>query len=144
MSTAPSIKDILLRSFEAIPTKVSRAHIEGAVCAYLRTHATENLEERAQLFADDVVAEDPVGGATQHGKAELIAFWKATIGIGWKVDSVLERIVVSGDEAMAVFTSRLNGAGSGAADLRVFETLSFNEQGQIYRLRAFFDASCLS
>ncbi len=131
-------------SWDAIPAHNAREHIVAAIGRYLGSYAEADLEGRAALFADDVVAEEPVGAPPMRGKAALIAFWKATLDAGWRVGNRLEQAVVNGDEALIVFVSTLAVPGEGSVRLRVFEQLEFAADGRIVRLRAFNDAGCLN
>lgn len=137
------LKDVFLASYAAIPATVERAHIEQAVSAYLASYAANDISGRADLFADNAIAEEPVGSTPIHGKAALAEFWGQTQAAGWSVENELKRIVVNGNEACVVFESVMSVPDQGTVTLEVYETLVFNNQGKIERLRAYNDKSCL-
>lgn len=137
------LEEFFRKSFEAIPARHSRQHIVDTVEAYLASYDGPDLERRTALFADDIVAEEPVGAAAMRGKAALVAFWKATAQAGWTVRNRLEQVVVNGDEALVVFISTLTVPDQGSVRLKVFECLEFDADGRIVRLRAFNDPGCL-
>jgi steroid delta-isomerase len=138
------LKDMFLETYAAIPASVDRARIERTVTAYLASYAGNDIAGRAALFADDVVAEEPVGTPPIEGLAALKAFWQGSRDAGWSVANRLKRIVVNGDEACIVFESELSVPGQGAVTLEVFETLAFDGEGRIRRLRAYNDKTCLN
>jgi limonene-1,2-epoxide hydrolase len=138
------LRDIFLATYGSIKPKVSREHIEQTVRTYLASYAGNDIADRRALFAEDVIAEEPVGAVRIGGLDALTAFWKGSVDAGWRCTNHLQRLVVNGDEALVHFRSDLSLAGEGAVTLEVFETLVFNEHGRIQRLRAYNDVTCLS
>lgn len=144
MGQAMTLKELFLQSYAAIPATVTREHIAASVNAYLASYAHNDLAERAQLFASEITAEEPVGGVLIEGIEALKAFWKASVDAGWQCRNDLVRLVINGNEAFVAFRSHLSLDGQGAVVLDVFETLRFDDDGLIRQLRAFNDATCLS
>jgi len=138
------LRDIFLSTYESIKPAVTRAHIEQTVRTYLSSYAGNDISGRRSLFADDVIAEEPIGAVRIEGLDALTKFWQGSVDAGWKVANHLERLVVNGDEAIVHFRSDLTLRGEGGVTLEVFETLVFNDKGRIQRLRAYNDATCLS
>jgi len=138
------MKETLQQMMANVPTPISRAHVEEVVATYFDTHRTLDFERRAKLFADDVVAEEPVGGPPMVGKAALVAFWKAGHEAGWRSTLQLEQIVMGGSEALVIFNAKLSTDKLGSANLKVYENLAFDSNGKIRRLRAFNDGGCIS
>ncbi len=138
------LRDVFLATYGAIKPTVSREHIEQTVRTYLASYAGNDIEGRRSLFADDVVAEEPIGAVRIEGLDALTGFWRGSVDAGWKCANHLQRLVVNGDEAMVHFRSDLSLTGEGAVTLEVFETLVFNDKGRIQRLRAYNDVTCLS
>ncbi len=138
------LRDIFLATYDSIRPNVSRAHIEQTVRAYLASYAGNDIAGRRSLFAEDVIAEEPVGAVRLDGLEALTQFWRGSVDAGWTCANHLIRLVVNGDEAMVHFRSDLSLTGQGAVTLEVFETLVFNEQGRIQKLRAYNDVTCLS
>lgn len=138
------LRDVFLSTYESIKPKVARAHIEQTVRTYLSSYATNDIEGRRILFADDVIAEEPIGAVRIEGLDALVGFWEGSLNAGWKCANHLQRLVVNGDEALVHFRSDLTLSGEGGVTLEVFETLVFNDKGRIKHLRAYNDATCLS
>lgn len=138
------LKELFLETYASIPASLDRAQIEQTVTAYLASYAVNDIAGRARLFADDAVAEEPVGTKPLAGIAALKAFWQNSLDAGWSVTNRLKRIVINGNEACIVFQSDLAVNGQGAVSLEVFETLVFDAYGRIRHLRAYNDKTCLS
>jgi ketosteroid isomerase-like protein len=138
------LRDVFLSTYESIKPKVTRAHIEQTVRTYLSSYAVNDIEGRRALFADDVIAEEPIGAVRIEGLDALTKFWRGSLDAGWQCANHLTRLVVNGDEAMVHFRSDLSLSGEGGVTLEVFETLVFNDKGRIKHLRAYNDATCLS
>lgn len=137
------LRDIFLETYSTIPATTTRAHIERTVLAYLSSYEGNDIAGRATLFADEIVAEEPVGLPPIRGREALVAFWQASVDAGWQCKNSLERLVVNGNEAFVSFRSELSLPGNGAVSLDVFETLAFDPRGLIKHLRAYNDETCL-
>ena len=137
------LKDFFLQTYAAIPATVDRTHIVAAVEAYLASYSSGDMAARAALFADDVIAEEPVGMPPMVGLEALKGFWHGSLEAGWRCTNTPQRIVVNGNEACVLFRSELAVEGQGSITLDVFEILAFNDAGLIRHLRAFNDAGCL-
>ncbi|OCC23431.1 hypothetical protein MB02_12520 [Croceicoccus estronivorus] len=138
------LRDLFLQTYAAIPATLTREQIEQTVEAYLASYATNDIAARAALFADNAVAEEPVGTPPITGRAALRTFWQGSVDAGWSCANKLKRIIVNGNEACIVFQSELSVAGQGSVSLEVFETLAFDESCHILHLRAFNDKTCLT
>ena len=137
------LQDFFRETYAAIPATVDRAHIVAAVEAYLASYAASDIAGRTRLFADSVVAEEPVGTPPMVGLSALKAFWQGSLDAGWRCTNTPKRIVVNGNEACVLFHSELVVEGQGSVTLEVFETLVFDDEGRIVSLRAYNDESCL-
>lgn len=140
----PTMQETLRGMFAAAPAPLARTQVEQVVATYIASHQRPDFDLRATLFAEDIIAEEPVGAPPMVGKAALRAFWEGSHAAGWRAALTLEQIVVGGNEALVIFTARLSTAEAGAANLRVFENLVFDAAGRIVRLRAFNDAGCIA
>lgn len=138
------LKNFFRDTYAAIPATVDRARIVATVEAYLASYAAGDIAGRAHLFAQDAVAEEPVGTPPIVGLDTLKAFWQGTVDAGWHCTNTPKRIVVNGNEACVLFQSELAVEGQGAVTLEVYETLVFDDEGRILSLRAYNDESCLS
>ena len=137
------LRDFFLQSYAAIPASVTRGHIERVVRAYLDSYANADIAGRVTLFAEDVVAEEPVGHPPIVGRDALVAFWEGARDAGWEVRNQLSKLVVNGHEAIIVFRSVLSVPDQGSVAVDIYETLEFNDQGLISKLRAYNDEGCL-
>ncbi len=138
------LKQALTGMLQGVTATVTREHVEAVVRAYLASFASKDQDARAALFADGAVADDPVGLPAHVGKAALRAFWAPSDEGPAQFSSVLHRIIHCGNEAMVHFTVTMAMPGLGEVAIEGFETLAFDDQGKITRLRAFWDESCLS
>lgn len=138
------LKEALSGLLQGIPVTLGRDRIEGVVRAYLDTFATKDMAARLALFAEGAEVDDPVGLPTHAGKAALAAFWTPSDEGPGQFTSVLHKVVVNGNEAMANFTVTMTLPGMGEVSIEGFDTLAFDETGRITRLRAFWDEACLT
>jgi len=130
------IRETML-SLAASRERPDRASIEELVRTYLRTLDTGDIEGRLALFAPDASFEDPVGTPAIVGHAALRAFWAG--GSGLEVETRLEMLAITGNEAAYVFTARLLAGADDRVTIRVIELLTVDAKGLISTMRAYFD-----
>jgi ketosteroid isomerase-like protein len=127
-----------------VPAVNERAHIERALRAYVDSWATNDVEGRLALFADDVVIEDPVTVRQATGKAELTEFVRAGIPENWSMAFSFERVAVVGDEAILTYRIALHAGHSSPAELLVNSHVVFDANGLIAQYRTFFDTESIT
>jgi steroid Delta-isomerase len=127
------------RTASSIPSVNDRTHIEHVLRAYVESWNSENAASRAALFADDIVIEDPATVVRATGRAELEAFFSATIPADWKLRFGYVRSVVVGDEAVLTYTVVLTIGERSPSELLVNSHVLFDGSGRISSLRVFYD-----
>lgn len=91
------------------------------------------------LFAPDATIEDPVGSEVRTGIDGAGAFWDFTRSLSARIELTLTGPVrVAGDEAAFPFTI-ISTVGDDRYRLDVIDTMSFDDQGRIRSMRAFWD-----
>jgi ketosteroid isomerase-like protein len=122
----------------------SRESIETALRAYVASWQTGQVDDRLDLFADDIVMEDPATIVRASNKAELDTFLRAGIPPEWSLSFAFIRCAVVGDEAILTYESTLATGGNPPAKLLVNSYLCFNAAGKINRMRVFWDAEAIT
>ena len=120
--------------------KQARATVES----YVEGWRSSNREAWLSLFADDAVLVDPAGSPPIEGKEAIAGFWDKTHSLGMKLNPQVSRIVVCGAEAMLVFRMTATAPDGSVMSLDVCDLFSFDEQGRIRQLRAFWDKGCMT
>lgn len=101
-----------------------------------------NARDRAawlELFADDVVFEDPVGKAPKHGRTAAEGSWDNSLRDGREWTLVPKRIITGGPHEAAV-EMRNEGLVDGVeAVVEGIEVWKVDDAGRVVHVRAFFD-----
>jgi hypothetical protein len=134
---------MVLGQLARVPTTVARPAIEAAVAAFAATYATGDVSARTALCAPGVRFEDPVGITLATDRDELAAFWTGLAERGLALDLVPERVIVVGDEALALAYMAIRPPGAEAARLFLALHFTFDADGLITGIRVFFDGASL-
>lgn len=112
--------------------------LRSIVERYVRLIEEGTGAERAALFADDAVVEDPVGGEPKVGRAAIEEFFDR----GAAMDNTAELLAVrvAGNEAAAYFRV-VSKAGTTTYTSAPIDTFRFNDAGEITSLRAYWAPS---
>ena len=113
---------------------MSREQIIQAVHAFLGSYPAQSegdIQKRADLFAQDVVFEDPVGAPPLVGKGALTEFFRNAVASGWVIHMSSDRVVVCGNEAVSLTKASWGLAGSEPAKVSVVHTFAFDDVGRI-------------
>jgi ketosteroid isomerase-like protein len=137
-------RDSALAQANAVPTSVTRAHAEHAIRTFLASYAAKDVDTRIELFADDIIFEDPAGAEPVRGKADLDSFFRATIGNGWDIAMESEKIIKSGNEALSFTRAEWGLSGTEPARLTLVQNFAFDAAGKIIKLRIFFDETTIT
>lgn len=110
--------------------------------AAVEQHAARwNARDRAawlELYADEVVFEDPVGKAPKVGRSAAEGSWDNSLRPGREWTLVPTRILTGGNEA--VVTMRNEGVVDGVeAVVDSIEVWKVDDRGLVVHVRAFFD-----
>jgi len=137
-------RESALAQAAAVPTTVTRGHVEHAIKTFLASYAARDVDTRIALFADGIVFEDPVGAEPVRGRDNLRQFFRATIDSGWNIAMASEKIVKSGNEALSVTKASWGVPGTEPARLTLIQNFAFDDAGKITRLRIFFDETTIN
>jgi steroid delta-isomerase len=127
-----------------VPAVNSRSHIEEALRRYISSWATNDIEGRVALFAEDVIIEDPAGSRPLVGRVALREFLTAGMPARWRLAFAFVRTAVVGDEAILTYRIRLDDGRNAPAELLVNGHAVFGADGLIHRYRTFFDEDSIS
>jgi len=116
MTNAPDLHAVVTRYLDLI--------------AHARTGA-----EIAALYAPDATVEDPVGSPARKGRDEIAAFYEVLTGRQRSTQLLALRI--AGDEAAFHFRV-VSGSGAERSTIEPIDVMSFDAEGQITSMRAFW------
>jgi ketosteroid isomerase-like protein len=139
-----SARDMVLGQLGRVPTTAPRAGIEAAVLRFCAAYSAGDVAGRVALCGPSVRFEDPVGITVADGRDALEAFWTGLAGRGLSLDLAPERVIVVGDEALALAHMEIRPPGADPARLFLALHLTFDGDGLITGIRSFFDPACLS
>jgi steroid delta-isomerase len=110
--------------------------IVAAIETYVASFEKKELDTIVDLFAEDAWIEDPVGSERKVGRDALRAFYQAAIDMNVK-GTLESEIRVAGNEAAFAFTIAVD-TGNGTLLIRPIDTMTFNDDGKITSMRAYF------
>ncbi|MEJ6656165.1 MAG: steroid Delta-isomerase [Pseudomonas sp.] len=118
----------------------NEAHMKQALNSYLEAFNAGDVAGIVALYADDATVEDPVGTEVRSGRKPIEEFYGYAVATGAKLrlDSPI-RASRSNFAAMA-FTVSVNHEGHDS-QFRVIDVMSFDENGKIASMRAFWGES---
>jgi steroid delta-isomerase len=107
--------------------------LQGFVQRYLDTVSTAGADDVAALYAEDATLEDPVGGGEVHiGRQAIAGFYNNVAGAEIKTELLNFR--AGGHEAAFVFAITVGGA----MRIEPIEVMTFNSDGQITSMKAYW------
>lgn len=113
--------------------------IRATVERYAEVFSAGDKEGYVGLFADDASLEDPVSAGVHTGREAISAFWDQTRQMTANIDLVITGpIRVAGNEAAFPGEARPL-LGDDRMMVPIVDTLSFDDDGKITQLRAFWD-----
>ncbi len=112
--------------------------IVTAIETYVASFEKKELDTIVDLFAEDAWIEDPVGSERKVGREALREFYQAAIDMNVK-GTLESEIRVAGNEAAFAFSIAVD-TGNGTLLIRPIDTMTFNDDGKITSMRAFFGA----
>jgi steroid delta-isomerase len=111
---------------------LSHQDIEAKVHAYLAAFDAGDAQAAANLFAQDALLEDPVGGASARGREAIAAFYTQTMSTGAKL-TLSAPVCSAADTAAFAFYATV-----GDMRIDVVELQHFNSAGEITHMKAYF------
>lgn len=111
--------------------------------SYTERFTAEDREGWFDLFSDDAWIEDPVGTPRRQGREEIGAFWDETHTVPDAIElRPLGIRTVIGNEG--IFTMQARAAlGGQIFVIDIIDLMTFDEDGKITTMRAFFDQTTM-
>lgn len=106
--------------------------------AYAHAWATNDRPAFLELFAADAVVRDPAHVEARVGLEAIAELWDAVSGRGMELTPTVHRAVVCGSQGVLDFTMRTAAPGF-AMDIDIVDVFTFDAEGRIVELRAFWD-----
>lgn len=124
------------------PAIVSKNPKVTAVEAYIKALTEHDLGAIDALFDDKATVEDPVGGDVIRGKDAILGFYKTAFssGISARLDGAVR---LAANHAVFPFVVELN-PGNGEMRLEVIDQFTFNDDGKIAVMKAFWGEENIS
>lgn len=120
-----------------------RDSIDKTIDSYLATFTAGDREGWLDCFSADAWIEDPVGTPRRTGRDAIAALWDETHGVPEAIElRPLGIRTIIGDEA--VFTMQARPVLGGAVyALDIIDHMTFDDDGKVATMRAFFDQATL-
>jgi len=110
----------------------SAEQITATVNRYLELVNVGNADEIAKLYATDATVEDPVGGEVHIGRQAIHGFYSNIKGIEASSEVITLRAL--GHEAAFYWNLTVGGAMT----ISIISTMSFNDDGEIASMKAYW------
>ena len=112
--------------------------IRSTIADYCRNFGADR-EAWLALFADDATIEDPVGTEVRRGKDAIGAFWDESHAMADNITlTPTDYVKVAGNEAAFAMDARVEAEG-GANGMQIIDVMTFDDDGRIKTMRAFWD-----
>lgn len=112
------------------------SELRATIESYVEMMCRSDIEGIMALYADDATAEDPVGGDVQHGSEAIKNFYSMTAPL-LQVE-LSGPICVAGNECAFPLLAQLT-MGEDISYLDATDVLTFNDDGKISRMRAYWN-----
>jgi steroid delta-isomerase len=108
---------------------------------YLELASQGKPDDIAELYAEDGTVEDPVGGEVHIGRKAIRGFYEALPTTGAEAEVVTLRAL--GNEA-AFYWALIVDLGGGKMRIEIISTMTFNEEGKIASMKAYWGPENIS
>jgi len=112
--------------------------------AYVDAYNQSDLEGLVGLFADDATVEDPYGTPAKNGREQIFEFYKGAMATGAKLTLSAPIRGSHGNAAAMAFDAVINTPQGDIIAASVIDVMTFNDQGKITSMRAYFGPSDLA
>ncbi len=124
----------------------SEQQMKQALQAYIDAFNRVDTEAVVALYADHATVEDPVGTPPKTGREAIAAFYSYAMKTGARLKLAAPIRASHGNSAAMAFDVELNMPGGEAqastrALIRVIDVMSFDAQGKIESMRAYWGRS---
>jgi len=117
----------------------SRTQIIASIELHCRALSANDKESWLQIWADDVVIEDPVGVSRYEGlEAVSTALWAEIEAISPLTLRLGSEVIVCGNEAVAILMAEVSSTGGSRTVGPIVDHFIFDADGKISRMRAFW------
>jgi steroid Delta-isomerase len=111
----------------------------AAVHTHCRAQSEGDFDAWIAIWADDAVVEDPVGAPPHRGiEALRTTFWAMGRNASPRL-TLLEDVVVCGNEAIAIMSAEVGPEGNRRTLSPVIDHFTFDRAGKVVGMRAFFN-----
>ena len=115
----------------------SQEHMKAVLQSYVDGFAAGDAAALTALYADDAIIEDPVGHPEIRGHEAIAEFYTNAIASGAKLTLDAPIRGSHANKAAMAFTVEVPNLMS----IRVIDTMTFNANGQITHMQAFWGPS---
>jgi steroid delta-isomerase len=116
---------------------LSREDIAKAVETYCRAESEKDWSSWINLFAEEVVHEEPVGVTIRRGRDELRSLWSTIEGVEFRLR--VEDLIVCGAEAVAILAVDVGSGEPRHTSRPIVDHFTFDETGKIVGVRVFLE-----
>ena len=111
----------------------SQEMMKAAMQAYIDAFNSGSADTVVALYARDATVEDPVGSPAKRGHEQIRTFYTHSIATGAKLALDAPIRGSHGNCAAMAFTARI-----GPVTVRVIDVMSFDEEGKVTSMKAYF------
>lgn len=120
-----------------------QSSINATIDAYMAAFTAGDKDAYLDCFAEDAWIEDPVGTPRREGRAAIGTFWDETRVMADAIElRPLGLRVVAGSDAAFTLQARPKVGGQ-VLEVEIIDVMTFDDDGRITSLRAFFDPSAM-
>jgi hypothetical protein len=117
----------------------SREQIVAAIETHVRAENSLDKKTYLDLFADEIVIEDPVGISTIRGiEAVATDFWASVERARPKL-TLRDEVIVCGNEAIAILSAEINHDGERITIAPIVVNFIYDDAGKVRHLRSFMN-----
>ncbi|MEU4314102.1 nuclear transport factor 2 family protein [Nocardia sp. NPDC024068] len=117
--------------------------IRDVVEQYVKLVGSGPTEDIVALYAPDAIIEDPIGTEPKQGHDAIREFYNVIASLDRETGLAPETVRIAGRHAAFVFTL-VTKAGGQRMTLSPIDTMEFDDEGRITRMRAYWGADDMS
>ncbi len=120
--------------------------VRAAIAAYAAAVSSADKGAIMACYCEDANVTDPYPQPMHVGKAAVSSFWDGVLGLGKPRSFVPDKVVVTGDRGVFIFTITIElGEGEGRAWLEVegYDILTIDDAGLIKDQLAYWDPASM-
>lgn len=117
--------------------------IRDVVEQYVKLVGSGPTADIVDLYAPDAVIEDPIGTEPKQGHQAIREFYDVVTSLERETSLAPETVRIAGNHAAFLFTL-VTRAGGQRMTLRPIDTMEFDAEGRIIRMRAYWGVDDMS